>query len=127
MLGLMSEEQKREFLEMQAVMSLIEGFGDYIMDKVGESLVYDVANISRRFHARREQRTGMERAIMRLAGLDIKMEQYKQGEAFVAEIDRARGAEALAAVWSGPANLPRPEEIEHPSLWLTRVLPPAGG
>ncbi len=122
MLGLMSEEQRREFMEMQAVMSLLEGFGDYVMDQVGRDLVFDVETISKRFHARREQRTGMERAIMRAAGLDMKMEQYKQGEAFVAEIAKARGKEALREVWRGPETLPRPEEIERPSLWLSRVF-----
>ena len=123
MLSLMSDEQRREFLEMQAVMSLLEGFGDYVMDQVGRDLVFDVETISKRFHARREQRGGMERAIMRAAGLDMKMEQYKQGEAFVAAIAKARGKEALREVWRGPETLPRPEEIDRPSLWLSRVFP----
>jgi putative hydrolase len=121
--GLMGEEQRREFREVQAVMSLLEGFGDYVMDEVGRELVPDVERISRRFHARREQRTGAERAIMRVTGLDLKMEQYKQGEAFVAAIARARGADALRTLWLGPETLPRPEEIDRPSLWVTRVLP----
>jgi uncharacterized protein (DUF2342 family) len=51
------------------------------------------------------------------------MEQYKQGEAFVAAIAKARGAEALRTLWLGPEMLPRPEEIDLPSLWLARVLP----
>jgi coenzyme F420 biosynthesis associated uncharacterized protein len=124
--GLMSEEQRREFREIQAVMSLLEGFGDYVMDEVGRDLVPDVERISRRFHARREQRTGAERAIMRVTGLDLKMEQYKQGEAFVTAIARERGAEALRTLWLGPETLPLPEEIDRPSLWVARVLPERG-
>ena len=124
--GLMSEEQRREFREIQAVMSLLEGFGDYVMDEVGRDLVPDVERISRRFHARREQRTGAERAIMRVTGLDLKMEQYKQGEAFVTAIAGARGAEALRTLWLGPETLPLPEEIDRPSLWVARVLPERG-
>ena len=121
--GLMGEEQRREFREIQAVMSLLEGFGDFVMDEVGRDLVPDVELISRRFHARREQQTGAERAVMRVTGLDLKMEQYKQGEAFVAAIARARGAEALRTLWRGPETLPRPDEIAQPSLWVSRVLP----
>ena len=121
--GLMTPDQRREFRESQAVMSLLEGFGDYIMDEVGRDLVPDVERISARFHARREQRTGFERAMMRLTGMDLKMEQYRKGEEFVAAIARARGAEALRTLWLGPETLPLPEEIDLPSLWLARVLP----
>jgi putative hydrolase len=122
----MAEDQRREFREIQAVMSLLEGFGDYVMDEVGRDLVFDVERISSRFHARRERRGGAERAIMRITGLDLKMEQYKQGRAFVAAIAESRGREALLALWRGPETLPRPEEIERPALWLTRVMPEPG-
>jgi coenzyme F420 biosynthesis associated uncharacterized protein len=124
--GLMSEEQRRGFRETQAVMSLLEGFGDYIMDEVGRDLVPQVERISERFHARRAHSTAAERAIMRITGLDLKMEQYRQGEAFVAAIAGARGAEALRTLWLGPETLPRPDEIDMPSLWVARVLPVKG-
>jgi len=121
--GLMSPEGLRDFREIQAVMSLLEGFSDYIMDEVGRDLVPDVERISARFHARREQRTGFERAMMRLTGMDLKMEQYRKGEEFVAAVARARGAEALRALWLGPETLPSPDEIDLPSRWVARVLP----
>jgi len=108
------------------VMSLLEGFSDYVMDRVGADLVYDVERISERFHARRAQRTGFEKVMMRLTGLDLKMEQYRLGEAFVAEVARARGSEGLRAMWRGPECLPDLEEIKAPELWLARVMPDAG-
>ncbi len=120
--GLMSEEQRRGFREVQAVMSLLEGFSDYVMDLVGADLVHDVERISERFHARRGQRTGFERIVMRVTGLDLKMEQYRQGEMFVAEVARAGGPEGLRALWSGPEALPTPEEIQAPELWIARRL-----
>jgi coenzyme F420 biosynthesis associated uncharacterized protein len=121
--ALMTSEQRREFRELQAVMSLLEGFGDHVMDEVGHDLVPDVETISARFHARRAQRTGLERGMMRLTGMDLKMEQYRKGEAFVSSIARARGAEALRALWRGPETLPLPEEIDAPSRWVGRVMP----
>jgi len=124
---LMGDEQRRLFRETQAVMSLLEGFSDYVMDEVGKDLVPDVERISARFHERRERRTPFERAILRITGMDLKLEQYKKGEKFVRAIADARGSDALRRLWDGPETLPRPGEIEEPQRWLARVMPPAAG
>jgi coenzyme F420 biosynthesis associated uncharacterized protein len=119
---MMGEEQRRLFRETQAVMSLLEGFSDYVMDEVGKDLVPDVERISQRFHERRTNRTPFERAILRITGMDLKMEQYRTGEAFVRAIAAARGREALTHLWDGPESLPRDGEIAAPERWITRVL-----
>jgi coenzyme F420 biosynthesis associated uncharacterized protein len=119
---LMGEEQLRLFRETQAVMSLLEGFSDYIMDEVGRDLVPDVERISARFHERREHRSPFERAIMRLTGMDLKMEQYRKGERFVSAIAKTAGPAALRKLWESPETLPRDGEIEAPDRWLARVM-----
>ena len=119
---LMGDEQRRLFRETQAVMSLLEGFSDYVMDEVGRDLVPDVERISARFHERRNRRTPFERSMLRLTGMDLKLEQYKKGEAFVRAIADARGPDALRRLWEGPETLPREGEIEAPERWITRVL-----
>ena len=119
---LMSDEQRALFRETQAVMSLLEGFGDHVMDSVGSDLVPGVETISVRFHARRASRTPMERAILRITGLDLKMEQYARGERFVAGIERIGGPVALRRLWDGPETLPRDDELDHPERWTRRVL-----
>jgi coenzyme F420 biosynthesis associated uncharacterized protein len=119
---LMGEEQKRLFRETQAVMSLLEGFSDYVMDEVGKELVPDVERISARFHERRARKTTFERSMMRLTGMDLKIEQYQKGEAFVRAIATARGPVALTRLWEGPETLPREGEIEDPTRWMRRVL-----
>ena len=120
---LMSDEQRRLFRETQAVMSLLEGFSDYIMDEVGRDLVPDVERISARFHERREQRkSGFERAVMRLTGMDLKLEQYKKGERFVAAIAAAAGSPPSSACGTVRRSLPREGEIEAPERWLARVM-----
>jgi coenzyme F420 biosynthesis associated uncharacterized protein len=124
---LMGPEQRALFRETQAVMSLLEGFSDYVMDEVGRELVPDVERISARFHERRARRTPFERAILRLTGLDLKMEQYRNGERFVARIAAQRGPAALARLWEGPETLPRDGEIEAPERWIARVLDGAAG
>jgi coenzyme F420 biosynthesis associated uncharacterized protein len=118
---IMSDEQRRLFRETQAVMSLLEGFSDYIMDEVGRDLVPDVERISAKFHERRNaRRTPFERAVMRLTGMDVKLEQYRKGEAFVAAI-AAGGPAALNRLWAGPEMMPRHGEIDEPALWLART------
>jgi coenzyme F420 biosynthesis associated uncharacterized protein len=119
---MMGPEQRSLFRETQAVMSLLEGFSDYVMDEVGRDLVPDVDRISARFHERRNRRTPFERSMLRLTGMDLKMEQYRKGEQFVRAIAARRGPEALRRLWDGPETLPREGEIEAPDRWITRVL-----
>jgi coenzyme F420 biosynthesis associated uncharacterized protein len=119
---LMTEEQRSLFRETQAVMSLLEGFSDYVMDEVGADLVPDVEQIRARFDERRSRRTPFERAMLRLTGMDLKLDQYKKGELFVRAIAQARGPSALVRLWDGPESLPREGEIEAPERWIGRVL-----
>jgi coenzyme F420 biosynthesis associated uncharacterized protein len=124
---LMGPEQRRLFRETQAVMSLLEGFSDYVMDEVGRDLVPDVERISARFHERRERRTPFERVIMKLTGMDLKLEQYKKGERFVRAVATAGGPSALRRLWEGPETLPQHGEIDEPDRWVRRVLGTDGG
>jgi coenzyme F420 biosynthesis associated uncharacterized protein len=119
---LMGPEQQALFRETQAVMSLLEGFSDYVMDEVGRDLVPGVERISARFHERRANRTPFERAVLRLTGMDLKLEQYKKGEQFVRAVARLGGPAALVHLWDGPQTLPRAREIEAPEHWVARVL-----
>ena len=119
---MMGPEQRTLFRETQAVMSLLEGFSDYVMDEVGRELVPDVAVISARFHERRTKRSTIERSILRLTGMDLKLEQYRKGELFVRAIAEQRGPTALTRLWEGPETLPREGEIEAPERWIRRVL-----
>lgn len=119
---MMGAEQRALFREVQAIMSLLEGFSDYVMDEVGRDLVPGVERISARFHARRTNRSAFERTILRLTGMDLKMEQYKKGEIFVRQIADQRGPVALGRIWEGPHTLPLDGEIDAPDRWIARVL-----
>jgi len=119
-------EQQRLFKETQLVMSLMEGFSDWVMDEVGEELLPDVGSIRRRFEARRGQRRrGLDRLMARLTGMDIKLEQYRRGERFVAGVYRVGGSEAIDHLWDGPETLPTEQEMEAPDTWVRRVVPEA--
>lgn len=123
----MGPDERRLFRQTQAVMSLLEGFSDYVMERVGPDLVPGAEMISRRLQERRLRRSPLERVILRLTGMDLKLDQYVRGERFVAEIARLGGEEALRRLWSGPAALPRPEELDDPGAWLARMASGGGG
>ena len=59
--------------------------------------------------------------MLRITGLDLKMEQYRKGEAFVAGIERLAGSTALRRLWESPETLPTPEEIGNPEAWVARM------
>ncbi|HSH21776.1 MAG TPA: zinc-dependent metalloprotease [Candidatus Caenarcaniphilales bacterium] len=122
--SLMSAEQRRLFHETQLVMSLLEGFSDWVMDEVGVQLLPDVVSIRERFEARRNQRRrGLDRVIARLTGLDLKLEQYRRGERFVSGVAEAGGRPAVALLWQGPWALPTEAELADPRGWARRVAP----
>jgi coenzyme F420 biosynthesis associated uncharacterized protein len=124
--GLLNDEQRQLFEETQLVMSLLEGFSDWLMDEAGGTLMPNVALIRQRFDARRNQRrTGFDRIIARLMGLDLKLEQYRRGERFVSGVAADGGREAIALLWAGPWALPSKAELADPRAWVQRVAPQA--
>jgi len=120
----LAPEQRLALREVQVVMSLLEGFSDWVMDDVGTDLLPDVTGIRDRFEARRAApRRGLDRVMARLIGLDLKLEQYRRGERFVAAIVAIGGEAALERLWSGPEGLPSEAELDDPAAWVRRMQP----
>jgi len=118
---LASSEQLATLREAQALMTLLEGHSDVVMSRAGAAAVPS----ARRFHdvlaERRASASGLVRLLQQVAGIEAKLRQYREGEAFVEAVERAGGAELLALVWSGPEMLPTLDEIRDPSRWVARV------
>jgi coenzyme F420 biosynthesis associated uncharacterized protein len=119
--ALMTPEQRRLFAEMQAMMCVVEGYSNHVMNAVGKELLPTYDLISRKFEQRQRERTMAEQLFARLTGLDIKMEQYRLGEAFINRIAAERGHSFARRVWEGPDYLPSMDEIRHPEQWLARI------
>jgi coenzyme F420 biosynthesis associated uncharacterized protein len=122
LIDLMQSEEQRAILDrLTALMSLLEGHADVVMDAVGPQVVPSVELIRERFDRRRQQAGTLDGALRRLLGLDAKLRQYVDGAAFVrAVVDRV-GMQDFNAVWSSPETLPRPAEIGNPGEWIARV------
>jgi coenzyme F420 biosynthesis associated uncharacterized protein len=123
LLALVRDPRQREILDrVTAVMSLVEGHAEYVMDGVGPDVVPSVRTLRKRFAQRRKGRGPLDRVLRRLLGLEQKMKQYADGRTFVGGVVDLAGMEGFNRVWAGPENLPRIEELTDPARWVERVL-----
>jgi coenzyme F420 biosynthesis associated uncharacterized protein len=112
---------QREIVDrITAVMSLLEGHADVVMDGVGPEVIGSIDEIRRRFDVRR-QGQGFDKIIRKLLGLDAKMRQYRDGAAFCKAVIAAGGMDGLNRVWTSPETLPTKAEIADPQIWLARM------
>ncbi|GAA1992833.1 zinc-dependent metalloprotease [Terrabacter lapilli] len=114
-------EQKAQIAELTAVMSLLEGHADVVMDDVGPRVIPTVGEIRRKFDQRRNSAVGVDRLLRKLLGLEAKMRQYRDGAVFVRAVTDRVGRDGFNAVWSSPETLPQAAEILDPQAWVRRV------
>ena len=124
---MLTPNQLATFQQTQALMSLLEGYSNHVMNAAGERLLPGFARLHDRFERRHEARGALDRAVLRLTGMDLKMEQYEAGERFADAVIAARGRDFLNRVWGGPDRLPTLVEIHDPALWMTRIERGEGG
>ncbi len=118
---IMTKRQRQAFDTLQATMSVIEGYSDYVMHHVGKKLVPGYEHLKSRMERSRMHRPPLETAIFRITGLDIKLEQYRLGEQFADAVAKRVGMEGLNRVWEHSDNMPTLKEIRDPGLWMARV------
>jgi coenzyme F420 biosynthesis associated uncharacterized protein len=118
---MLTPQQRLLFDQLQALMSLVEGYSNHIMNAIGRQLLPSFEQIERRVAQRQQTKTLLEQLFNRLTGMDLKLAQYQQGEAFVNTVVNERGITFAARVWERPENLPTLEEIRNPQRWITRM------
>jgi coenzyme F420 biosynthesis associated uncharacterized protein len=120
LLGLLATPEQRQTIDrVQALMSLLEGHGHVVMDRIGGRVLSTQARMSSILKARRSDPRAA--AFFRLTGMEMKMRQYEMGEKFIAVVEKEAGWSALDKAWLGPEWLPTLAEIEQPTQWLQRA------
>jgi coenzyme F420 biosynthesis associated uncharacterized protein len=115
--------EQREILDrITALMSLLEGHADFVMDGVGPAVIPSVAEIRSKFQRRRRESGRIESVVRQLLGIDAKMRQYRDGERFVRAAVGQAGMAGFNRVWESPANLPTKDELTQPRDWVARVV-----
>ncbi|WP_372349973.1 zinc-dependent metalloprotease [Streptomyces sp. KL116D] len=117
-----SPAQREILARLTAVMSLLEGHADYVMDGVGPAVVPTVGEIREKFQQRRQKGASrLDLALRKLLGLDAKLRQYRDGERFVRAVVDQVGMDGFNRVWTSPNTLPTKAEIAKPADWVARV------
>lgn len=114
-----SDEQRALIDKVQALMSLLEGHGHVVMDRIGERILPTQDRMAAILKRRRND--PKMALFLRITGLEMKFRQYEEGERFILGVEELAGWDALGAVWSGPEAVPTLAEIAEPRRWLERV------
>jgi coenzyme F420 biosynthesis associated uncharacterized protein len=117
-------EQKAVLDRLTAVMTLLEGHAEFVMDGVGPDVVPSVADIRRKFNRRRQAANPVEKVVRRLLGVEVKLRQYAEGRRFVHAVVEQIGMERFNKVYESADTLPRLEELTDPPAWIARVHGP---
>ncbi len=119
--AMMSPDQRVLFSRMQAAMCMVEGYSNHVMNAIGRETLPSYEAITSAFARRQAERSTAERMFIRLTGLEMKLEQYRLGEAFIDRIVAAQGHDVARRIWDGPDALPTMDEVHAPELWLARM------
>ncbi len=113
--------QLRGIARLQAVMSVLEGYANFVMHRVGAEHLDHYDELEAAFARRRSQRTVVERAVLAITGINMKMRQYEVGERFCDAAAAAGGVTLLNRVWESAAMMPSAAELRAPERWIARA------
>src|SRR4051794_35869658 len=107
--------------ELQRLTSVIEGYADLVLARIGKRLIPTFDQIHEAMQRHRVERGEAERFIETLLGLKLERAHYEQGQAFVDGVVERGGIEGLNRLWESESMLPTPNELAAPGLWLARI------
>lgn len=113
--------QWRVMRQVQSVMSVVEGYSNLVMNELGAKLLPGFDQLEQAYRERSSGKSALEQLIWKLTGLDLKLQQYKRGEAFCRAVFDQHGLAALNRVWDGPESMPTLAELGNPGAWYRRV------
>ncbi|GAA2613886.1 hypothetical protein GCM10010399_50960 [Dactylosporangium fulvum] len=114
--------QKAVLDRLTALMTVLEGHAEFVMDGVGPEVVPSVEEIRSKFNRRREAGNPLDRVLRKLLGVDVKLRQYAEGRKFVHAVVERVGMDGFNKLWQSPLTIPRLDELSDPEAWIVRVL-----
>jgi coenzyme F420 biosynthesis associated uncharacterized protein len=120
-----TDDQLAVLQQIGGMMSLLEGHGDVTMDRAARDRIPSADRFSRVLKQRRASASPGTKLLQQVIGLEAKMNQYAQGEAFIEAVESAGGRTLFDTAWESAERLPSLAEIREPRLWIERVATPA--
>jgi len=120
--------QWRVMRRVQGTMSVVEGYSNLVMNRLGSKLLPGFEQLEQAYRQRSAGKSPLEVLIWKLTGLDLKLQQYQRGEAFCQAVFEKHGLSVLNRVWDGPDSMPALNELGNPDAWYRRTTgtrPPA--
>lgn len=108
--------------ELTAIMSLLEGHAEYVMNEVPLAYMPSRKHIMRAMARRRKSGNAITRKIRDYVGITEKGKQYSRGRDFTRHVIDEVGLDGFNRIWDDPINTPMPSEISNPDQWIERVL-----
>lgn len=122
LLGIIRSPQQELLMpQLEALVTVIAGYVDHILDTVGATLIETYGRLTEALRRRRIEATSGDKLVEHLFGLHLGREQYDRGTSFVSGVIERGGDEALARLWLSERELPTPPEVDAPGLWLARI------
>ncbi|HET6664267.1 MAG TPA: zinc-dependent metalloprotease [Acidimicrobiales bacterium] len=119
--AIQSDEQRALLPQLDALVAVVVGVVDHVMDDVGAKLISSYGMLTEALRRRRVETAEADRFVERLLGLELAQATYDRGARFVAGVIERAGAEGLARLWESERMLPSPPEVDAPGLWLARI------
>jgi putative hydrolase len=116
-----TDEQRRIQAPLQALLSVITGYSDHVMTKVGTHLISSYGPLTEALHRRRLEEGQGQRILSKLLGFNLDEAGYERGQRFIAGVVERAGDGALMRLWGSEQELPTPAEVDAPGLWLARI------
>jgi coenzyme F420 biosynthesis associated uncharacterized protein len=121
LMALFASAEQRDVLDrVQALMSVLEGHGNYVMSELGHRHVAGEERMARVLEHRRHA-GGLTAQVHKLLGFEQKMRQYEVGERFVRATVADAGPVAVDWLWRSADDLPTIAELHDPGAWVARM------
>ncbi len=125
--AIQTDEQRALLPRLEALVAVIVGYVDHVMDDIGTTLIGSYQMITEAVRRRRVEADESDRFVARLFGLEVGQATYDRGSEFVDGVVERAGFEGLDPLWADERFLPTPAEITAPGLWLARIELPDDG
>jgi putative hydrolase len=116
-----SPEQETLQPVLDARVAAVTAYVDHVVDSAGSQLLGNPAPIAEAVRRRRLETRAEADLAERLLGVSLSRSVQNRGRDFVRGVVERAGDDALRPMLSSAANLPTPNEIDAPGLWLARL------